>query len=97
MKNPLSNKGGPLVSSRKEKQPNTHDSILYIDGVSVTFDGFKALSELSLVIEKGEMRAFAEFVKKTGIEVRVICTYGLGSIVYVVSHLGTYDPELGIN
>tara|TARA_B100001105_G_C22311660_1_gene408405 strand:+ start:129 stop:935 length:807 start_codon:yes stop_codon:yes gene_type:complete len=57
MKNPLSNKGGPLVSSRKEKQPNTHDSILYIDGVSVTFDGFKALSELSLVIEKGEMRA----------------------------------------
>ena len=57
MKNALSNKGGPLVSSRKEKRPNTHDSILYIDGVSVTFDGFKALSELSLVIEKGEMRA----------------------------------------
>ena len=57
MKNALSNKGGPLVSSRKEKHPSTHDSILYIDGVSVTFDGFKALSELSLVIEKGEMRA----------------------------------------
>ena len=57
MKNALSNKGGPLVSNRKEKQPNTHDPILYIDGVSVTFDGFKALSELSLVIEKGEMRA----------------------------------------
>jgi len=33
------------------------DSILYMDGVSVSFDGFKALSELSLVVERGEMRA----------------------------------------
>ncbi|HIA21038.1 MAG: urea ABC transporter ATP-binding protein UrtD [Alphaproteobacteria bacterium] len=57
MKNALSNRGGPAVPSRKEKQPNTHSSILYLDGVSVTFDGFKALSELSLVVEKGEMRA----------------------------------------
>jgi urea transport system ATP-binding protein len=32
-------------------------SVLYIDGVSVSFDGFKALNELSLVIEPGEMRA----------------------------------------
>ena len=33
------------------------DSILYLDGVSVSFDGFKALNELSLVVGKGEMRA----------------------------------------
>jgi len=32
-------------------------SILYLDGVSVSFDGFKALNGLSLVIEPGEMRA----------------------------------------
>ena len=32
-------------------------SLLYLDGVSVSFDGFKALNELSLVIEPGEMRA----------------------------------------
>ena len=33
------------------------NSLLYLDGVSVAFDGFKALNELSLVIEPGEMRA----------------------------------------
>jgi urea transport system ATP-binding protein len=32
-------------------------SLLYLDGVSVTFDGFRALHDLSLVIEPGEMRA----------------------------------------
>lgn len=32
-------------------------SILYLDGVSVSFDGFKAINELSLVVEPGEMRA----------------------------------------
>jgi urea transport system ATP-binding protein len=33
------------------------NSLLYLDGVTVSFDGFKALNDLSLVIEKGEMRA----------------------------------------
>ena len=33
------------------------DTLLYLDGVTVSFDGFKALNDLSLVIEKGEMRA----------------------------------------
>jgi urea transport system ATP-binding protein len=32
-------------------------SRLYLDGVSVVFDGFKALNKLSLVVEPGEMRA----------------------------------------
>src|SRR5262249_26404981 len=32
-------------------------SQLYLDGVTVSFDGFRALNELSLVIEPGEMRA----------------------------------------
>jgi urea transport system ATP-binding protein len=33
------------------------NSILYLDGVTVSFDGFKALNALSLTIEPGEMRA----------------------------------------
>jgi urea transport system ATP-binding protein len=32
-------------------------SILYLDGVSVSFDGFKVLNSLSFVIEPGELRA----------------------------------------
>ena len=34
-----------------------HNTILYLDGVCVSFDGFKALRELSLTIAPGEMRA----------------------------------------
>ena len=32
------------------------DRFLYLDGITVSFDGFRALSELSLVIAKGELR-----------------------------------------
>ena len=32
-------------------------TILYLDGVSVAFDGFKAINNLSLTLGKGEMRA----------------------------------------
>jgi urea transport system ATP-binding protein len=32
-------------------------SVLYLDGVAVSFDGYKALRGLSLTLEKGEMRA----------------------------------------
>jgi urea transport system ATP-binding protein len=32
-------------------------TILYLDGVSVSFDGFRAINELSLVLDRGEMRA----------------------------------------
>jgi urea transport system ATP-binding protein len=36
---------------------NTSSSLLYLDAVSVTFDGFRALNKLSLVLAHGEMRA----------------------------------------
>jgi urea transport system ATP-binding protein len=37
--------------------PRTTSSLLYLDGVTVSFDGFRALNKLSLAIEPGEMRA----------------------------------------
>lgn len=33
------------------------DSILYLDGVSVSFDGFKAINNLSLYVNKNELRS----------------------------------------
>ena len=33
------------------------DTLLYLDGVTVTFDGFRALNALSLTLNEGEMRA----------------------------------------
>jgi urea transport system ATP-binding protein len=38
-------------------RPERHDTILYLDGVSVSFDGFKALDNLSLYVLAGELRA----------------------------------------
>jgi urea transport system ATP-binding protein len=37
--------------------PKLASSVLYLDGVSVTFDGYKALRGLSLELAPGEMRA----------------------------------------
>jgi urea transport system ATP-binding protein len=34
----------------------SHDIILYIEGLTVSFDGFKALNDLSLYIRDGELR-----------------------------------------
>ena len=33
------------------------DTLLYLDAVTVSFDGFRALNALSLVLQEGEMRA----------------------------------------
>jgi urea ABC transporter ATP-binding protein UrtD len=38
-------------------RPERHDTILYLDGISVSFDGFKALDNLSLYVLAGELRA----------------------------------------
>jgi urea transport system ATP-binding protein len=34
----------------------THGIVLYLEGISVSFDGFRALNNLSLAIEAGELR-----------------------------------------
>ena len=38
-------------------KPKVTGTLLYLDGVSVSFDGFKAINNLSLILEPGEMRA----------------------------------------
>ena len=40
-----------------QPKPRIEDTVLYLDGVSVSFDGFKALNALSLYLKSGEMRA----------------------------------------
>src|SRR5262245_60735569 len=41
----------------KSATPRITEALLYLDGVSVSFEGFKAVNNLSLSIEPGEMRA----------------------------------------
>ncbi len=40
-----------------QARPELRDTILYLDGVSVSFDGFRALNDLSFYVEVGELRA----------------------------------------
>jgi len=34
----------------------SHGCILYVEGLTVSFDGFKALNDLNLYIDEGELR-----------------------------------------
>ncbi len=45
-----------LVERQPPKVDTTHRMILYIEDLSVSFDGFKALNNLNLYIEEGELR-----------------------------------------
>ena len=54
MRNP---RPAPSRPSRRSEQHEQQHTILYLDGVSVSFDGFRAINNLSLVLGKGEMRA----------------------------------------
>jgi urea transport system ATP-binding protein len=45
------------VTLAETANPALTKSLLYLDGVSVSFDGYKALRSLSLVLQPGEMRA----------------------------------------
>ncbi len=58
------------------------NALLYLDGVSVSFDGFKALNELSLILEHGEMRA-------------IIGPNGAGKTTMMDVITGKTRPDLG--
>jgi len=57
---PLESHDDPQASQGRVIEPGTvdlaHGAILYLEGISVSFDGFKALNNLSLMIETGELR-----------------------------------------
>src|SRR5918995_3653249 len=38
-------------------EPRTTPALLYLDAITVSFDGFRALNNLSFAVEAGEMRA----------------------------------------
>ncbi|MBL8660013.1 MAG: urea ABC transporter ATP-binding protein UrtD [Rhodospirillales bacterium] len=45
------------MSTPVHARPEARDTLLYLNGVSVSFDGFKALNSLSFYVVVGEMRA----------------------------------------
>jgi urea transport system ATP-binding protein len=45
-----------MVTPLQEEPAPSHDTILYLDKITVSFDGFKALNDLSLSIDAGELR-----------------------------------------
>ena len=45
------------MSHLASNNPHVSSTLLYLDGVSVAFDGFKAINSLSMTINAGEMRA----------------------------------------
>jgi urea transport system ATP-binding protein len=44
------------IASASGQIDTSHGPVLYLEGVSVSFDGFKALNNLSLYIDDGELR-----------------------------------------
>ncbi len=48
--------GSPLLAEENISPDTRHGVILYVEDVSVSFDGFKALNDLSLYINDGELR-----------------------------------------
>nr|WP_326498596.1 urea ABC transporter ATP-binding protein UrtD [Catenovulum sp. TS8] len=48
--------GSPLLAEDNIRPDTRHGVILYVEDVSVSFDGFKALNDLSLYINDGELR-----------------------------------------
>ena len=47
----------PRGRRSRAMEPRTTTALLYLNGVTVSFDGFRALNNLSLAVEPGEMRA----------------------------------------
>jgi urea transport system ATP-binding protein len=47
---------GAATEEHAIASPKTAETILWVDGITVSFDGFKALDDLTLTLEKGELR-----------------------------------------
>ena len=67
----------------KDASVNTsHGCILYIEGLTVSFDGFKALNDLNLYIDEGELRC-------------IIGPNGAGKTTVFNCLTGFYKPTVG--
>ena len=53
---PAAGQGAGMSVAAAPAQATAADVLLYLNGVTVSFDGFKALNDLSLVVEDGELR-----------------------------------------
>jgi urea transport system ATP-binding protein len=57
---PAASSGGDVAGYGHVVSPDrvdtSHGPILYLEGITVSFDGFRALNDLSLTIERGELR-----------------------------------------
>jgi urea transport system ATP-binding protein len=62
--------------------PKGAETILWVDGITVTFDGFKALDDLTLTLEKGELRC-------------IIGPNGAGKTTLMDVITGKTRPDLG--
>ena len=78
--------GGRETSYGRVLQPGqldvTHGAILYLDDITVSFDGFKALNALSLSISAGELRC-------------IIGPNGAGKTTMMDVITGKTRPDLG--
>jgi len=45
-----------LSSATRDRVDTSHGPILYLEDITVSFDGFRALNKLSLTIDRGELR-----------------------------------------
>ncbi len=48
--------GSPITATENIRPDTRHGVILYVEDVSVSFDGFKALNDMNLYINDGELR-----------------------------------------
>ncbi|MFP6662915.1 MAG: urea ABC transporter ATP-binding protein UrtD [Deltaproteobacteria bacterium] len=48
--------GGPTEVAAADAHDPLHGAVLYVEGLTVSFDGFKALNDLSLYVDRGELR-----------------------------------------
>lgn len=95
----------PFLQDEQAAVDVSHQMILYVEGLSVSFDGFKALNDLNLYIKDGELRCLigANGAGKTTlmdvITGKTACDQGsvfFGQSINLLEHSEAEIAELGI-
>jgi urea transport system ATP-binding protein len=74
---------GLPAAQRHLRAAGDHGFILYVEGVTVSFDGFKALNDLNLYIDRGELRC-------------IIGANGAGKSTMMDVITGKLEPDEGV-